>query len=102
MPARKTVFKCLNPVGIQEPVELYPLAPRLDKDKLAGKTIYISVGAGGEQGLMIPLPKTLQRLYPEVNWRVTHAAPHRTIAGSLALTDEEMKTADALIRGVVW
>jgi hypothetical protein len=51
---------------------------------------------------MIPLPKTLQKLYPEVNWQLTHAAPHRTIAGSIALTPEEMKTADALIRGVVW
>jgi hypothetical protein len=25
-----------------------------------------------------------------------------TIAGSIALSEEEMKTADALIRGVVW
>jgi hypothetical protein len=96
------VYKCLNPVGAQESVELHPLAPRLDKDKLAGKTIYVSVGAGGEQGLMIPLPKRLQALYPEVNWKITHAAPHMTIAGSVALSEEEMKTADALIRGVVW
>ena len=99
--ANKT-YKCLNPVGIEKPVELFPLAPRLDKNKLAGKTIYISVGAGGEQGLMIPLPKRLQEQYPEVNWKLTRAAPHRTIAGSIALTEEEMKTADALIRGVVW
>jgi len=94
------VYKCLNPVGIQEPVELYPLAPRLDK--LDGKTIYISVGAGGEQGVMIPLPKRLQALYSSVNLKVTYAAPHATIAGSIALTQEEMKDADALIRGVVW
>ena len=67
MPAKDKVFKCLNPVGIQESVELFPLAPRLDKNKLDGKTIYISVGAGGEQGLMIPLPKRLQALYPEIN-----------------------------------
>jgi hypothetical protein len=93
-------YKCLNPVGIAEAVDLYPLAPRLDK--LDGKTIYISVGAGGEQGVMIPLPKQLQAYYPKVNWKVTHAAPHATIAGSVALTDEEMKDADALIRGVVW
>ena len=95
-------YKCLNPVGIQDPVDLFPLAPRLDKDKLDGKTIYISVGAGGEQGIMIPLPKRLQTEYPNVNWKVTYAAPHATIAGSVALTEEEMKTADALIRGVVW
>ena len=93
-------YKCLNPVGIQEPVYLSPLAPRLTS--LDGKTIYISVGAGGEQGLMIPLPRRLQALYPNVNWKVTYAAPHRTIAGSIALSEEEMKTADALIRGVVW
>ena len=96
------IYKCLNPVGYEESVDQFPLAPRLDKDKLAGKTIYISVGAGGEQGLMIPLPKRLQQLYPEINWKVTHAAPHRTIAGSLALTNEEITEADALIRGVVW
>jgi hypothetical protein len=102
VPVQERTYKCLNPVGIQQPIEMYPLAPRLDKNKLAGKTIYISVGAGGEQGLMIPLPKKLQQLYPEVNWKVTHAAPHRTIAGSVALSDEEMKDADALIRGVVW
>ena len=95
-------YKCLNPVGIEESVDLYPLSPRLDKDKLDGKTIYISVGAGGEQGLMIPLVKRLPALYPNINWKVTYAAPHRTIAGSIALTEEEMKTADALIRGVVW
>jgi hypothetical protein len=95
-------YKCLNPVGIQESIDIYPLAPRLDKNKLAGKTIYISIGAGGEQGLMIPLPKRLPELYPEITWKVTRAAPHRTIAGSIALTEEEMKDADALIRGVVW
>lgn len=94
--------KCLNPVGYEEPIELSPLAPRLDKNNLAGKTIYISIGAGGEQGLMIPLPQRLPELYPDINWKVTRAAPHATIAGSLALSEEEMKDADALIRGVVW
>ena len=102
MPVKEKVYKCLNPVGTQEPVDLLPLAPRLDKNKLDGKTIYVSVGAGGEQGMMIPLPKWLQAAYPNVNWKVTYAAPHMTIAGSVALTEEEMKTADALIRGVVW
>ena len=100
--AKGKTYKFLNPVGTHAPVELYPLAPRLDKNKLDGKTIYVSVGAGGEQGLMIPLPKRLQALYPNVNWKVTYAAPHMTIAGSVALSEEEMKTADALIRGVVW
>ena len=97
---KSKVYKCLNPVGYQESVELHPLAPRLDK--LDGKTIYIRIGAGGEQDITIPLPKALQRDYPNVNWVVTRAAPHMTIAGSMALTEEEMKTADGLIRAVVW
>ena len=32
-------YKCLNPVGIREAVELYPLAPRLDT--LNGRTVYL-------------------------------------------------------------
>ncbi len=100
MAAKGTSYKCLNPVGTQEPVDLYPLAPRLDK--LDGKNIYISIGAGGEQDITIPLPLALQRVYPNVNWHVTRAAPHMTVAGSVALSPEEMKTADGLIRAVVW
>ena len=93
-------YKCLNPVGIQDPVKQYALAPRLDK--LEGKTIYFSIGAGGEQDIIIPLTKRLPVDFPQVNWKITMAAEHKTIAGSSALSEEEMKTADALIRGVVW
>ncbi len=94
------VYKCLNPVGIHDPVEEYPLAKRLET--LKGKNIYFSIGAGGEQDIILPLSKRLQSDYPEVNWHITTAAEHRTIEGSSALSEEEMKTADALIRGVVW
>ena len=98
MAAQIQMYKCLNPVGIQDPVEQYPLAPRLDK--IDGKTIYVSVGFGGEQGVMIPLPRMLAEMYPNVNWRVAHPPPgHR---GGVALSDEEMKDADAVIRGVLW
>ena len=94
------IYKCLNPVGIQDPVEQYPLSPRLDS--IDGKTIYFSIGAGGEQDILIPLTRRLPVDYPQVNWKITTAAEHRTVAGSSALSEEEMKTADALIRGVVW
>ncbi|MFC2070441.1 hypothetical protein ACFLTB_04640 [Chloroflexota bacterium] len=94
------VCKFLNPVGIQEPVEQHSLAPRLDR--LEGKNITLSVGAGGEQGILIPLVKMLPERYPQVNWNISYAAAHATKAGSVALTDEEMKTTDALVRGVVW
>jgi hypothetical protein len=99
--AEKT-YKCLNPVGIHTPVDLSPLAPRLDK--LDGKTIFVSIGAGGEQDITIPLPKKLQEKYPQVNWMVQGAGPHLTKAGSISLTDEQVESGeiDALIRGVIW
>ena len=93
-------YKFLNPVGIQDPVEQYPLSPRLDS--IDGKEIHFSIGAGGEQDIIIPLTKRLPIDYPQVNWKITYAAEHRTVAGSSALSEEEMKTADGLIRGVVW
>ena len=99
--AEKT-YKCLNPVGIHTPVDLSPLAPRLDK--LDGKTIFVSIGAGGEQDITIPLPKKLQEKYPQVNWVIQGAGPHLTKAGSISLTDEQVESReiDALIRGVIW
>ena len=100
MAERDKAYKCLSPVGIQEPVEQHPLAPRLDT--LEGKNIVLSVGAGGEQGILIPLVKKLPQRFPQVNWKISYAAPHATKEGSVALTGEEMKTTDALIRGVVW
>jgi hypothetical protein len=100
MAEKDKVYKYLNPVGIQEPVEMHPLAPRLDT--LEGKNITMSVGAGGEQGILIPLVKMLPEKFPQVNWNISYAAAHMTKEGSVALTEEEMKTTDALIRGVVW
>ena len=100
MAEKDIVYKFLNPVGIQEPVEQHPLAPRLDK--LEGKRITLSVGAGGEQGILIPLAKKLPERYPQVNWDISYAAPHATKAGSIALKEEEWGKTDALIRGVVW
>ena len=94
------LYKFLNPVGIQEPVEQAPLAPRLKT--LDGARITLSVGAGGEQGILIPLVKMLPERYPQVNWNISYAAPHATKAGSVALADSEMENTDALIRGVVW
>lgn len=94
------VYKFLNPVGIQEPVVIKPLAPRLKT--LDGARITLSVGAGGEQGILIPLVKMLPEKYPQVKWNVSYAAPHATKAGSVALADSDRASTDALIRGVVW
>ena len=61
-------FKCLNPVGIQDPINLRPLAPRLDK--IDGKTIYVTINAGGDQDITIPFVKRLQSDYPNINWQI--------------------------------
>ncbi len=94
------VYKCFNPVGIQDPVDLLPIAKRLDT--LEGKEIYFSIGAGGEQDIILPLTKRLQAEYPKVKWHMQMSAAHATKAGSSALSEEEMKIADGVIRGVVW
>ena len=39
MAEQDRVYKCLNPVGIQMPVKLFPLAQRLDS--INGKTIHL-------------------------------------------------------------
>ena len=92
MAQKDKVYKCLNPVGIQDPVDLYPLAPRLDT--LDGKNIMFNMAPGSEQDLLIPLPKKLQSAYPKVNWNM------RSTGGTIS--DEEMRTADALIQGVAF
>jgi hypothetical protein len=94
MAAKDRVYKCLNPVGIQDPVELYPLAPRLDS--IDGKTIMFSTRAGSEQDITIPLPKALQAAYPQVNWKVGETLHHG------AISEEDLKSSDAVIRGVLW
>ncbi len=88
------VYKCLNPVGNQEPVDLYPLSPRLKS--LDGKTIHLSIC--GEADIWVPLEKKLKADYPNVNWTVKkryHIVP-------MQLTDEERKNTDAVILGVCW
>lgn len=87
-------YKCLNPTGIQEPVDIFPLAPRLDK--LDGKTIHMSIC--GEPDIWIPLEKRLKTDYPDVNW--TLKKTYRT--NPSVLTEEERKTTDAVILGVAW
>ena len=88
------VYKCLNPIGNQEPVDLFPLAPRLDK--IDGKTIHLSIC--GEADIWVPLEKKLKADYPNVNWTVKkrfHIVPWQ-------LTEEERKQTDAVILGVCW
>ena len=93
MPAAKEkTYKCLNPVGIQEPVETHSLAPRLKQ--LDGKTVHMSIC--GEADIWVPLEKKLKTDYPNVNW----TAKKRYHIVPWELTEEERKTTDAVILGV--
>ena len=87
-------YKCLNPVGIQVPVKTYPLAPRLDK--IDGKTIHLSIC--GEPDITIALEKRLRSDYPNVNWTTKKTYTPTPVE----LSEEEMKTTDAVILGVCW
>ncbi len=94
MAEKDKVYKCLNPVGNQEPVEVHPLAPRLDK--IDGKEIYFSIC--GEPDITIAMEKELKTRYPDVDWKIKKTYGINPIR----LSEEEMKTCDGLIQGVSW
>ncbi len=88
------VYKCLNPVGIQNPIDTFPLAPRLNM--LDGKEIWFSIT--GEPDITIALEKKLRADYPQVKWR-----QKKTYGiDPVRLTEEETKTADAVNQAVCW
>ena len=92
MAAKERTYKCLNPIGIQDPVDLRPLAPRLDR--LAGKNIMFNTVVQVERELIMPLHKMLRNDYPEVNWNMRESGP--------PISDEELRSTDALIQGVAF
>jgi len=94
MTEKDKVYKCLNPVGSQAPVDIFPLAQRLGS--LDGKTIHFSIC--GEPDINIPLEKRLKSDYPNVNWTVKKGYTPTPIQ----LSEEERKTTDAVILGVCW
>jgi hypothetical protein len=94
MAVTERAYKCLNPVGIEVPVDIVPLAPRLDA--LDGKEIWISIT--GEPDITIPLERKLKMDYPNVNWKTKKTY---TIS-PVELSDEEMKTAQGVIQAVCW
>jgi hypothetical protein len=94
MAAKKGVYKCLNPVGIQEAIDIFPLAPRLDT--INGKTININIT--GEPDITIALEKQLKTDYPDVNWTTKKTYG----VDPVRLSEEEMRTTDGLIMGVCW
>jgi hypothetical protein len=94
MAEKDKVYKFLNPVGTQNPVDLFPLAPRLKS--LDGKEVYFSIT--GEPDITIALERRLKSDYPNVNWKTKKTYGIFPVQ----LSDEEMKTADGLIQAVCW
>jgi hypothetical protein len=94
MAEKDRVYRFINPVGIQMPVKTYPLAPRLES--LDGKEIVFSIT--GEPDITIPLEKRLKSDYPNVRWKTKKTYGPVQVP----LSDEEMKTADAVIQAVCW
>ena len=92
--AEAKTYKCLNPVGTSEAVEQLPLAPRIDK--LEGKTIHLSIC--GEADIWVPLEKRFKGDFPDVNWTMKKGYTPTPIR----LSEEEMKTTDAVVLGVCW
>jgi len=94
MAEKDRVYKCLSPVGNELPVQIYPLAPRLDT--IDGKTVHFSIT--GEPDITIALDKQMKADYPNVNWTQKKSYTPMPVF----LSDEEMKTTDAVILGVCW
>jgi hypothetical protein len=92
MAIKERVYKCLNPIGIQDPVDLYPLAPRLDR--FDGKNIMFNMFVQVERELLVPLEEMLRNDYPKVNWNVRESGP--------PISNEELSKTDALIQGVAF
>jgi len=94
MAEKNKVYKCLNPVGINDPVEQFPLATRLKS--LDGKTVHLSIC--GEADIWVPLEKRLKGDFPDVNWTMKKTF----MINPVRLSEEERKTTDAVILGVCW
>jgi hypothetical protein len=87
-------YKFISPLGLEDEVDTLPLAPRLTG--LEGKTVHFSIT--GEPDLTIFLERQLKTAYPQVNWTSKKSYTPTPVR----LTEEEMKTTDAVILAVSW
>jgi hypothetical protein len=92
---RDTVYRVINPVGIDQPVDLSPLAKRIDG--LAGKTIAVCMAEGSPM-VMPTLMTRIKKEFPTSTFVMTES---RT-TGPTRLTTEEEKGIQAMIIGNSW
>ena len=88
------VYKCLNPKGDFIPVELHPIAPRLDS--LDGKNI-LYYQSEANPVIMTPLLEHLKADHPTSTFTLVYTEAF----GSSTPTEEELAH-DACIRGISW
>jgi hypothetical protein len=89
-------WNALSPRGIQLPVQIKPLAPRLDT--FDGKTIYIVQGEA-DPIIMPALNDRMQKDYPNTKWN--YYQPSSSF-GPTTPDDQTKAEAKAVIRGNSW
>ncbi len=90
MSEKSKTYRCLNPVGIQDAVQLSPLSNRLDR--FDGKRIFFSIGGAGDPDVTLAMTKELPRRYPGVKWTIK--------AGQIG--EGDIGSHDAMIRAVLF
>jgi hypothetical protein len=89
-------YRTLSPVGNMPPVQLIPLAPRLDT--FDGKTVYVVQGEA-DPIIMPALYDYLLKNYPKTKW--VYYQPSSSF-GPSEPDATTLKEANAVIRGVNW
>ena len=95
--SKEPVYRFLNPKGIQGPINVQGLAPRLDTIK--GKTIYVvACEAGPQTGPF--LYQYLKDNYPDTTW--VHIQHNGFGPTDPATEGKMLEEADALMGGQSW
>jgi hypothetical protein len=95
--ARKAdpVITVLSPLGTPPPLELIPMAPRLNT--IEGKTIYIvDDGYPGSDNLLLELEKGMKEAYPKTNFHYVKKSTFMSQKDP-ALWAEMQQKADAMV-----
>jgi hypothetical protein len=88
-------YNCLSPQGVQLPVQVSGLSPRLDT--FDGKVIYVNQGEA-DPITMPALWDRVQKDYPKAIWRYIQTSSF----GPNAPEQEVLTDAKAVIRGISW
>jgi hypothetical protein len=96
--ASEKTYRALNPLGTMPPVDIKPLAPRLDK--LDGKTIWV-IYAESDPVIMPAVWDRVRKEYPNTTWLLS-ASSATSYRAEQRLTAEQLKTANAAIMGVAF